>query len=193
MLLTEAEKIQYTEDNMKLIYHICKSFLSSGIPDDELISIAMVGFVKALNAYDTERNVKFSTFSMNCMKNEILFFLRKEKKHMINNISMGIALSVDKNGNNLCLEDIIPVGNSLSNSIEENYLLSEEISTLEKALELLTATERFIITHRYGLRGSEILTQHKIAQRIGMSQANVSKMENGILKKINGILTEMGM
>lgn len=190
LLLTEEEKNRISEENISLVYYVVKMFQNSGIPYDELVSIAMVGYAKALNAFDTERDTKFSTYSINCMRNEILFFLRKEKGHMRNDVSMSLILSVDKNGNDLSLEETVSNLDNNEPSLEDNVLLSDDIQFLMSALDHLTPKERYIITYRYGLDRGIIKTQKEIANHIGMSQANVSKMEKNILDKLKKILKE---
>lgn len=190
MLLTEAQKNAIAEENFSLVFYVVKMFQNSGVSYDELVSIAMVGYAKALNAFDTERNVKFSTYSINCIKNEILFFLRKERNHVRNSVSMSAVLSMDKNGNSLSLEETVSGMNKDERSVEDGILLSGDIELLHQALKDLTDKEQYIITYRYGLDRGIIKTQREIADAIGMSQANVSKIEKNILDKIQKILRE---
>ncbi|WP_257985744.1 sigma-70 family RNA polymerase sigma factor [Bacillus sp. M6-12] len=190
MLLTNEEKNVIAEENLSLVFYVVKMFQNSGIAYDELSSIAMVGYAKALNAYDTERNVKFSTYAINCIRNEILFFLRKEKGHMKNNISMNTILSMDKNGNNLSLEETVSNLDSDKASLEQDVMVADDVKFLNFALEHLTPKERYIVTYRYGLDRGIMKTQKEIANHIGMSQANVSKMEKNILEKVKKILKE---
>lgn len=187
LLLTQEEKERIAEENYSLVFYVVKMFQNSGVSYDELVSIAMVGYAKALNAFDKDRNVKFSTYAINCIRNEILFFLRKEKSHMRNNVSMGTILSMDKNGNNLYLEEVIS-SDEKENKLEENIILNEDISLLREAIGHLTPKEAYIITYRYGLDRGIIKTQKEIASTIGMSQANVSKLEKSILEKIKHML-----
>lgn len=188
LLLSEPEKDRITEENYRLVFFVAQMFQSIGIPFDELESIAQVGFVKALNAFDANKNVKFSTFSINCMKNEILFFLRKEKQHMYNNISLNKVLAVDKNGNDLSLEDTLSGSEGKDNMLEDDFLLQEDIKLLQESLNELTEKEQLIIKHRYGLGTASTKTQKQIAEEIGMSQANISKLERTILSKLKKIL-----
>ncbi|WCK56937.1 sigma-70 family RNA polymerase sigma factor (plasmid) [Aneurinibacillus sp. Ricciae_BoGa-3] len=190
MLLTNEEKNQIAEENYSLVFYVVKMFQNSGVSYDELVSIAMVGYAKALNAFDTERNVKFSTYSINCIRNEILFFLRKEKGHMRNNVSLNTVLSIDKNGNNLSLEETVSTQDNDENSLEEDVMVADDVKFLTLALDHLTTKEKYIIINRYGLNGCDIQTQKEIANHIGMSQANVSKMEKSILDKVKRILKE---
>jgi RNA polymerase sporulation-specific sigma factor len=190
LLLTKEEKEEIATENYSLVYYVVNKFLNSRVIYNELHSVAMVGYAKALNAFDTERNVKFSTYAINCIKNEILFFLRKEKKYMDNNVSLGTILSMDKNGNNLVLEDTISSENLQVNSIEDDIVLCDDIDILKRALLHLTPKEQYIVTYRYGLDKGIIKTQKEIANKIGMSQANVSKLEKSILDKLQKILKE---
>ncbi len=187
---SDIEKEQVAEENMPLVHYVVNMFLNSGIAYDELASIAMVGYAKALNKYDTEREVKFSTYAINCIKNEILFFLRKEKKHMKNNISMNMELSVDKNGNSLQLEDIISKEDLDVKSLEDMIIDEDNKQILLKALKHLLPREQYIITYRYGLDRGIVKTQKQIAETILMSQANVSKIEKISLKKIKKLLKD---
>jgi RNA polymerase sporulation-specific sigma factor len=190
LLLTKQEKETMAVENYSLVFYVVKMFQSSGVSYDELVSIAMVGYAKALNAFDTERNVKFSTYAINCIKNEILFFLRKERNHMKNAFSMNTVLSTDKNGNSLSMEETVSNLDNNEKSLEQDVLLNDEIGILQKSLEFLSEKERFIITYRYGLDRGIIKTQREIADTIGMSQANVSKIEKNILEKIKKILKD---
>jgi len=190
LLLTTEEKETMAEENYSLVFYVVKMFQNSGVAYDELVSIAMVGYAKALNAFDTERNVKFSTYAINCIKNEILFFLRKERNHMKNSFSMNTVLSTDKNGNSLSMEETVSNLDNDEKSLEQDVLLNDEISILQKSLEFLTDKEKFIITYRYGLDRGIIKTQREIADTIGMSQANVSKIEKNILEKVKKILKD---
>lgn len=187
---TDEEKDQHARENESLVFYVVKMFQSSRIDYDELVSIAMVGFAKALHAFDKKRNVKFSTYAINCIKNEILFFLRKERNHVKNSVSMNSILSMDKNGNSLSLEETISGLDNDERSVEDGIMLSGEIEVLRKSLEDLSSKEQYIITYRYGLDRGIIKTQREIADAIGMSQANVSKIEKNILDKIKKILKD---
>lgn len=190
MLLNKAQKDQIAEDNFSLVFYVVKMFQNSGVSYDELVSIAVVGYAKALNAFDSDRNVKFSTYAINCIKNEILFFLRKEKIHMKNDISLGAILSVDKSGNNLYLEDVVSEDDVFDNKLEDSVVLSDDINFLYKAIEMLSPKEVYIITYRYGLDKGIIKTQKDIALNLNMSQANISKMEKSAIDKIKKLLGE---
>lgn len=184
MLLTSKEKNILAEENMKLVYFVVNKFVNTGISREELTSIGLVGYTKALNTYNTEKKAKFSTYAVTCIKNEILYFLRKEKKHRDNSILSGNLINEDDEGNLLSLEDILTNEMNDEISIENATLLKEDIEILRDAIKKLSERDQFIIINRFGLNGGKILTQTKVGERLGMSQANVSKLENNIVKRL---------
>ena len=186
--LTDEEKATYAEENMALIHYVLKKITNTGIAYDELHDAGMMGYAKALDNYDKSRAVKFSTYAINCIRNEVLFFIRKEKKHLDNDISLNKILSTDKDGNNLQLEEIVADERLGTRSLEDIVLAQENRSMLLDALQYLKKDEQFIIIYRYGLDRGIIKTQKEIATEIGMSQANVSKMQKNVLQKLKLIL-----
>lgn len=183
--LEQWEKEICAEENMDLIHYVANRFRNTRLPYDDLYSVCMMGYTKALNAFDKDRGVKLSTFAVNCMQNEVKFYLRKEKKHTTNTVSMGTILSRDKNGNDFQLEDILSEkGNEKVLSIEATYELTEDKSIIDEAILSLTEQEQYIMNSRYGLQGYQPKTQKLIAEEIDMSQANVSKIQKNCIDKI---------
>ncbi|WP_442637636.1 sigma-70 family RNA polymerase sigma factor [Rossellomorea marisflavi] len=183
--LEQWEKEIEAEENMDLIHFVANKFRNTRLPYDDLYSVCMMGYTKALNAFDKNRGVKLSTFAVNCMQNEVKFYLRKEKKHTTNTVSMGTILSRDKNGNDFQLEDILSeTANEKVLSIEDTYEKTEDKNIVEEAIESLTEQEQYIMRSRYGLRGHKPKTQKLIAEEIDMSQANVSKIQKNCIDKI---------
>lgn len=183
--LEQWEKEICAEENMDLIHFVANKFRNTRLPYDDLYSVCMMGYTKALNAFDKNRGVKLSTFAVNCMQNEVKFYLRKEKKHTTNTISSGTVLSRDKNGNDFQLEDILSEQeNENVLSIEDTYELSEDKGIILEAIDSLTDQEQYIMNSRYGLNGFQVKTQKLIAEEIDMSQANVSKIQKNCIDKI---------
>lgn len=177
-------------ENLPLVGYVAsKQFNNCGLSFDELVSIGYVGYAKALKKFDTKQNTKFATFAIHCIKNEILFNLRKEKKHFINDISFNFILSQDKNGNNLELEETIAKEDDGKKALEELVVENDNKEILMKCIKELTEKEQYILIHRYGLNNCSRLTQREIAEQIGMSQANISKIEKNLLKKLEFLLT----
>lgn len=170
------------EANIKTVYYVVKKFRVNNSDYEELVSVGMMGYAKALDKFSPVRGIKFATFAIHCIYNEILFHLRKEKKIQQNNTSINTKLSTDKNGNDLVLEDIIPDTNPTP---AEHIQNDARRQILLQALKELSCTGRFIMIYRYGLDRGIILTQKDIAKKLDMSQANISKIEKTSLEALN--------
>ena len=186
--LTPEEKEELAEKDEKLVQYMAKRFVNTGIAEDELIGIAYEGYVKALNMYKKNKKTKFSTYACKCMGNEILCFLRKEKKWTDNVTSMNAPIGVDKNGNALDLEKVLK---EESTKALDEMVISKDIDALIlESLSILNETEKIITIYRFGLGGVEEKTQKTIAQELGISQAYVSKLEKDCLAKIKKYIQE---
>ena len=187
MLLTTQEKEEFAEKHYKLVYFTCQKFKQSSLTMDELQGYGQIGFVKALNSFDTDKENKFSTFAVKCIVNEILLALRKENKYLSHTISINKPLHEDNTGNELVVEDILTENLKEANNTESDYIKNQDSNFIEKSLEILSEQEKKIIILRFGLLGVFPRTQKEIADSIGMSQANVSKIEKKALKKLKKI------
>lgn len=188
LYLSPEEKNELAEKDDKLVQYMAKKFMNTGIPEDELIGIAYEGYVKALNMYKKNKKTKFSTYACKCMGNEILCFLRKEKKWSEHVTSMHAPIGVDKNGNALDLEKILKED---SGKELDEMVISKDIDALViSSLKVLNDTEKKIMVYRFGLGGAEEKTQKTIAQELGISQAYVSKLEKDCLDKIKKYIQE---
>lgn len=188
LYLTPEEKEELAEKDEKLVKYMAKRFMNTGISEDELISIAYEGYVKALNMYKKNKKTKFSTYACKCMENEILCFLRKEKKWTDHVTSMNAPIGVDKNGNDLDLEKILK---EESTKELDEMVISKDIDALViESLKVLNQTEKIITIYRFGLGGVEEKTQKTIAEELGISQAYVSKLEKDCLLKIKKYIQE---
>ncbi len=187
--LTDEQKDILAAKNIPLIHSIVKKFSNTGIEYSELLSTGYVGYAKALDTYQKGKNVKFSTYAYRCIKNEILYFLRREKRHKDNDVSLFKPLSTDKNGNVMTVESTVSETSMGKRSLEEDIEMNETVKILLEIIDThLTKNEAYIIKNRYGLNGTKPKTQKEIADEIDMSQANVSKLEKGINDKIKKIM-----
>lgn len=186
--LTEEERNIYTEKNLGLVNHVAKKFGNTGIDEEELVGIALEGYVKALNKYRKNKKTKFTTYAYRCMFNEILAYLRKEKKWTENVTSLNAPIGTDKNGNVLDLEKVLK-----EDRVKEldEVVISKDIDALVlDSLSVLSDIERYITVHRFGIGGKEEKTQKVIAVELNISQAYVSKLEKDCLLKIKKYIQE---
>lgn len=179
---------EVAEKNIKTIYYIVNKQrnFSNMVPLDEMASAGFVGYAKAIDKYDPDRGVKFATFAINCIKNEIRFCLRKERRHYEHNISTNYIKHQDKNGNDLTIEDTLK---------DESMTPEEQLQhdTLRKLilenLQLLSPIEKYVTIYRFGLDRGITLTQKQIAGLVNMSQANISKIERNCTDKLRDLLS----
>lgn len=188
LYLTPEEKVELAEKDEKLVQYMAKRFNNTGIAEDELVGIAYEGYVKALNMYKKDKKTKFSTYACKCMENEILCFLRKEKKWTDNVTSLHAPIGVDKNGNTLDLEKILK--EETTKALDEMVIKKDIDSLVIDALSVLNETEKIITVYRFGIGGVPEKTQKHIAEELGISQAYVSKLEKDCLSKIKKYIQE---
>lgn len=175
----EAKNI-LVEKNLRLVVYIAKKFESSGINIEDLISIGTIGLMKAINSYNLEKNIKLATYASRCIENEILMYLRKNNK-IKTEVSIDEPINTDSEGNDLSLADILGTDNdSIFKSIEEN----DNKKVLLCAIKKLNNREKMIMQLRYGFDGVEELTQKEVADKLGISQSYISRIEKKVINTL---------
>ena len=175
-----SAKCSLIEHNLRLVAFIAKRFENTGANIEELISIGALGLMKAISTFNKEKNIKLATYASRCIENEILMFIRKTSSQR-KEISIDEPLSVDWDGNELLLSDILGSDNdSISREMEEN----EEKKILKRSVSELNPRERVIIEMRYGLVDGKELTQKEVADTLGISQSYISRLEKKIMKRL---------
>lgn len=168
------------EHNLRLVVYIAKRFENTGAGLEDLISIGTIGLIKAINTFRADKNIKLATYASRCIENEILMYLRKHSGTRTE-ISIDEPLNTDWDGNELLLSDIL--GNdeeTIAGEIEK----MEERRLLRRAVAGLAPREREIIEMRYGMRGERELTQKEVADRLGISQSYISRLEKKIISRL---------
>lgn len=181
----EAKSI-LIEHNLRLVAFIAKRFENTGANIEELISIGTLGLMKAVSTFNKNKNIKLATYASRCIENEILMFIRKTSSQK-REISIDEPLSVDWDGNELLLSDILGSDNDVvSREMEEN----EEKKILRIAVAELSPRERVIIEMRYGLIDGNELTQKEVADNLGISQSYISRLEKKIMLRLKKRIEE---
>ena len=168
------------EHNMRLVVYIAKRFESPKVLLEDLISIGSMGLIKGVETFRPDKNIKLATYASRCIENEILMFLRKVSKQKVE-VSLDEALNVDMDGNELLLADVIPTNQTL---IIDEVLSNEKERVMYEAVEKLNKREKEIIVLRFGLYGIEALTQKEVADKLGISQSYISRLEKKIIEKL---------
>ena len=166
--------------NLRLVVYIAKKYESPSASAEDLVSIGTIGLIKAVKTFNPLKNIKLATYASRCIENEILMFLRKASNSNVN-LSFDEPLSTDWDGNELTLRDVL---GSDSNEISEEIEYEDEKRLLRDIVSGLSDKERNIMELRFGLGSGETLTQKQLADRMGISQSYISRLEKRILNKI---------
>ncbi len=168
------------EHNLRLVVYIAKRFENTGTGLEDLISIGTIGLVKAINTFRADKNIKLATYASRCIENEILMYIRKHSNARCE-ISIDEPLNTDWDGNELLLSDVL---GSEEDSVLFELEQLEEKMIIRKAVASLDDREREIIELRYGMNGTTELTQKEVADRLGISQSYISRLEKKIISRL---------
>lgn len=180
----EIAKNKLIEHNLRLVVFLAKKYENTNVDLEDLVSIGTIGLIKGINTYKMGKNIKLATYASRCIDNEILMFLRKNKKRKTE-ISFEDSLSYDADGNELHLEDILGtdkdvVSRELEDKIEKKVLIRE--------INKLNERDRKIMILRYGLFGHEEVTQKDVADMLGISQSYISRIEKKVIRRLKNIV-----
>ena len=176
---TQARKL-LIEHNLRLVVYICKRFENTGINIEDLISIGTIGLIKAVNTFNSGKNIKLATCASRCIENEILMYLRKIGSQRTE-ISFDEPLNMDWDGNELLLSDILGTDcDEVCRPLEDDA----EKAMLMQAVSTLSEREQEIITMRFGLVGNREYTQKEVAGILGISQSYISRLEKRIIDRL---------
>ena len=193
--LTEAEEQHYLalsaagdlearniliERNLRLVAHIMKKYYAQTADQEDLISIGTIGLIKAVGTYRRDKNIKLATYASRCIENEILMHIRKISGQKAE-VSLDEPINMDYDGNELLLSDILGTDEDIVSSALEDDV---DLCLLRQALRELPQREREIVLMRYGLEGYQELTQKEVAQKMGISQSYISRLEKRIMQRL---------
>ena len=169
------------EKNMRLVAHIVKKYACADRDTEDLLSVGTIGLIKAVNTFDMNKSIRLAAYAAKCIDNELLMLLRSDRRKS-REISIYEPVGKDKEGNEINLIEII--GTS-EDTVVEDYELRQDVKKLYSAVEKkLTDREREIIIMRYGLYGTQEITQREIAQKMNISRSYVSRIEKRALEKM---------
>ena len=168
------------EHNLRLVVYIARRFENTGVNLEDLISIGTIGLIKAVGTFRADKKIKLATYASRCIENEILMHIRKISSQKTE-VSLDEPINTDWDGNELLLSDILGTdADTVIRPMEE----SEEKALLHEALRLLEPRDRRIVCWRYGLCGQPERTQKEVADRLGISQSYISRLEKRIMTKL---------
>ena len=175
------------ERNLRLVVYIARRFENTGINIEDLISIGTIGLIKAINTFRTDKNIKLATYASRCIENEILMYLRKNSGSRVE-VSFDEPLNTDWDGKELLLSDVLGTD---SDVVMRPIEADADRQMLAEAVAKLSPRERDIITMRFGLGGGRELTQKEVADRLGISQSYISRLEKRIILRLRREILRM--
>ena len=172
------------EHNLRLVVFLAKKYENTGVDLEDLVSIGTIGLIKGINTFSRDKNIKLATYASRCIDNEILMYLRKNKK-LKTEVSIDASLSLDGEGNELHLDDVLGtepdiVTRGIEEETERNLMINEVMR--------LRPRDRDIMILRYGLMGNNELTQKEVAEKLGISQSYISRIEKKVIKRLKTLV-----
>jgi RNA polymerase sporulation-specific sigma factor len=172
------------EHNLRLVVFLAKKYENTTYDIEDLVSIGSIGLIKGINTYKIDKNIKLATYASRCISNEILMFLRKNKRKRAE-VSLEDALNYDAEGNELHLEDILGTEIDL---VPNEYEKQVDKEVLSKEIEGLPDRDKEIMTLRYGLNNTKEYTQKEVAEMLGISQSYISRIEKKVVRKLKQVM-----
>ena len=177
-------KNKLIEHNLRLVVFLAKKYENTGYDVEDLVSIGSIGLIKGINTYKNDKNIKLATYASRCIDNEILMYLRKNKKRKAD-VSLDESLSFDSEGNELHLEDILGTEKDIvTKDLEENDMRKIMLKEIGK----LNERDKQIMVLRYGLNDTKEYTQKEVAELLGISQSYISRIEKKVISKISSMI-----
>ena len=176
----EGQKQRLIEHNLRLVVYIARRFENTGVNLEDLISIGTIGLIKAIGTYRRDKNIRLATYASRCIENEILMHIRKISNQKTE-VSLDEPINMDYDGNELLLSDILGTDEDMvMRPLEDDV----DLCLLRQAVKELPERERQIVHMRYGLNGYQELTQKEVAQKMGISQSYISRLEKRIMQRL---------
>ena len=181
----EHAKDVLIEHNLRLVVFLAKKYENTGVDLEDLVSIGTIGLIKGINTFSKDKKIKLATYASRCIDNEILMYLRKNKR-IRTEVSFDASLSYDSEGNELHLEDVLGTESDIvTRGIEEEH---DRKVMLNEILHL-SPRDRDIMILRYGLLGCDELTQKEVAEKLGISQSYISRIEKKVIKRLKTLVS----
>ena len=179
-----SAKDKLIEHNLRLVVFLAKKYENTGVDLEDLVSIGTIGLIKGINTFSANKNIKLATYASRCIDNEILMHLRKIKRNKAE-VSIDSSLSYDAEGNELHLEDILGTESDIvTKGIEEE---ADKKIMINEVMHL-KPRDRDIMILRYGLMGQDELTQKEVAEKLGISQSYISRIEKKVIKRLKTLV-----
>ena len=181
----ENAKNKLIEHNLRLVVFLAKKYESTGYDIEDLVSIGSIGLIKGINTYKIDKNIKLATYASRCISNEILMYIRKNKKSK-QEVSLDDTLNFDAEGNELKLSDVLGTENDL---VDKEFERKVNKEFLNREIENLSQRDKQIMTLRYGLNNTREYPQKEVAVMLGISQSYISRIEKKVINNLQSVIS----
>ena len=172
------------EHNLRLVVFLAKKYENTGYDIEDLVSIGSIGLIKGINTYKADKNIKLATYVSRCISNEILMFLRKNKKKKVE-VSLEETLNYDAEGNELKLSDVVGTEEDI---VDRQFQDKMNREFLANEINNLSKRDKEIMMLRYGLNNTKEYTQKEVANMLGISQSYISRIEKKVINEISKVI-----
>ncbi|GEM03741.1 RNA polymerase sigma-28 factor [Halolactibacillus miurensis] len=168
------------EHNLRLVAHLVKKYEKKQTNQDDLISIGIIGLIKAIDTFHPNKGTKLATYAARCIENEILMHFRQQKKRS-KETSLEEPIGHDKDGHAIALLDVLT---SPTVDLDEQLQQNNDLVKIKKYFPLLDDREKKVLMLRFGLGNHTEQTQKNIAKTLNISRSYVSRIEKRALFKL---------
>ena len=218
----EESREIFIKGNLRLVLSVIQRFYGRGENADDLFQIGCVGLIKAIDNFNLEQNVQFSTYAVPMIIGEVRRYLRDNNSIRVSRSIRDLAYRViqckealfKKNGKEPLIEDIanelgatvediafsldaiqVPISlqEPVYNDGTENIYVMDQVKddknsdelwaeniTIMQSMKKLNDKEKEILVKRF----FDGRTQMEVAEEIGISQAQVSRLEKNAINHI---------
>ena len=187
------------EHNMRFVlYRVLNKFGKIDYEKDELVSIGLIGLIKAVDTFDYTKGYEFATYAIKCIDNEIYMLLRKLKKEKkIVSLSSKVLIKSKSEidyifDSNLTLKDVLGSTRDNITSFQERHEQLELYKAIHLIINDLTEEEQKLLMVLFGFNDSPIYNQSDIAKMLNVTQGTVSKRKIKLANTIGEKLNELG-
>lgn len=173
--------------NLKLVLNIVKLYKVDNTED--LISIGTVGLIKAIDTFDVDKGYTFATYSVVCIRNEILMFLRDKKNKEIDISLDNIINNEENSSDSLKVADKLKDDFCFTEDLEEQELYN----AIRESFSILTDIERKIVQMSFGFYDENPMIQKEVAKELKISRSSVSRIEKRARLKIEKYIENRGL
>ena len=179
--------------NIRLVLAIVTRVFANVVYDKkDLVSIGIIGLLKAVDTYDISKEIMFSTYAYRCISNEIISFLKKINRD--NNVdSLDEIINHGKDDTPTDWEYYISDKEPLIEEIIIEKEKAEDYKIIREVVNLFPDREREIIMLYFGFYNDRTYSQQEIADKLGISRAYISYLITETIKKIGEILQSRGV